>query len=63
MEERPIPTPGPGDVLVSTVGPFQRYGEAALSAAIDTGAHYVDSTGEAPFIRRVFGEYRPPDIT
>ena len=36
-----------GDVLVSTVGPFVRHGEAALAAAVDAGAHYVDSTGEA----------------
>src|SRR5215469_3413555 len=49
----------PGDVLVSTVGPFVRYGEAALSAAVEVGAHYIDSTGEAPFIRRVFQEYGP----
>jgi short subunit dehydrogenase-like uncharacterized protein len=49
----------PGDVLISTVGPFVRYGDAAVSAAIDAGAHYVDSTGEAPFVRRVFQEYGP----
>ncbi|MGV9410716.1 saccharopine dehydrogenase family protein [Nocardia sp. NPDC003693] len=44
----------PGDVLVSTVGPFLRYGGPALAAAIDAGAHYLDSTGEGPFIRTVF---------
>ncbi|HWC26566.1 MAG TPA: saccharopine dehydrogenase NADP-binding domain-containing protein, partial [Solirubrobacteraceae bacterium] len=44
----------PGDVLVSTVGPFVRWGEAAVRAAIDVGAHYVDSSGEPPFIRSVF---------
>ncbi len=44
----------PGDVLVSTVGPFVRWGEPAVRAAIDAGAHYVDSTGESPFIRAVF---------
>jgi short subunit dehydrogenase-like uncharacterized protein len=43
-----------GDVLVSTVGPFARWGDAALDAAIDSGAHYVDSTGEPPFVRNVF---------
>jgi short subunit dehydrogenase-like uncharacterized protein len=48
-----------GDVLVSTVGPFTRYGEPVLAAAIEAGAHYVDSTGEAPFIRKVFQEYGP----
>ncbi|HEX6388472.1 MAG TPA: saccharopine dehydrogenase NADP-binding domain-containing protein [Solirubrobacteraceae bacterium] len=43
-----------GDVLISTVGPFVRWGEPALRAAIDAGAHYLDSTGEPPFIRTVF---------
>ena len=47
----------PGDVLVSTVGPFVRWGEAALHAALDARAHYIDSTGEPPFIRRVFEEH------
>ena len=48
-----------GDVLVSTVGPFIRFGEAAVRAAIDGRAHYLDSTGEGPFIRRVFEEFGP----
>lgn len=43
-----------GDVLVTTVGPFARWGDAALDAALGAGAHYVDSTGEPPFVRRVF---------
>ncbi len=46
-----------GDVLVTTVGPYLRFGEPALEAAVDAGAHYFDSTGEGPFIRRVFDEY------
>lgn len=45
------------DVLVSTVGPFVRWGEPALHAALDAGAHYIDSTGEPPFIRRVFEQH------
>lgn len=45
---------GRGDVLVTTVGPFLRFGEPALTAAIEAGAHYFDSTGEGPFIRTVF---------
>src|SRR5215218_9397457 len=48
-----------GDVLVSTVGPFARWGGAAADAAIDAGALYIDSTGEPAFIRRVFEEYGP----
>jgi short subunit dehydrogenase-like uncharacterized protein len=46
-----------GDVLVSTVGPFMRWGEPAVQAAVDAGAHYLDSTGEGPFIREVFDRF------
>jgi short subunit dehydrogenase-like uncharacterized protein len=48
-----------GDVLISCVGPFQRWGAPAVEAAIDAGAHYLDSTGETPFIRRVFERWGP----
>lgn len=43
-----------GDVLISTVGPFARHGRPALDAALAARAHYLDSTGEPAFIRRVF---------
>jgi short subunit dehydrogenase-like uncharacterized protein len=43
-----------GDVLVTTVGPFLKYGHAAVDAAVDADAHYLDSTGEPPFVREVF---------
>jgi short subunit dehydrogenase-like uncharacterized protein len=43
-----------GDVLISTVGPFTRWGEPAIQAAVGAGAHYLDSTGEGAFIREVF---------
>lgn len=45
-----------GDVLVSTVGPFVRLGDTALETAIAAGSHYLDSTGEPAFIRRVFDQ-------
>ena len=48
-----------GDVLVTTVGPFARHGEAAVSAAVDAGAHYLDSTGEPSFVRAVFERHGP----
>lgn len=48
-----------GDVLVSTVGPFARWGRPAVEAAVRKGAHYLDSTGEGPFIREVFEAYGP----
>lgn len=50
---------GPGDVLVTTVGPFLRLGQAAVDAAVDAGAVYLDSTGEPPFVRRVFDRDGP----
>lgn len=43
-----------GDVLVSTVGPFAKWGAPAVRAAAAAGATYLDSTGEAEFIRQVF---------
>lgn len=48
---------GTGDVLVSTVGPFARYGKPALDAALAGKAHYLDSTGEPAFVRQVFEQY------
>jgi short subunit dehydrogenase-like uncharacterized protein len=50
---------GQGDVLVTTVGPFLRLGRAAVDAAVDAGAVYLDSTGEPPFVRRVFEDDGP----
>jgi short subunit dehydrogenase-like uncharacterized protein len=49
----------PGDVLVSLVGPFMRWGEPAVRAAIAAKGTYIDSTGEPAFIRRVFTELGP----
>jgi short subunit dehydrogenase-like uncharacterized protein len=50
---------GEGDVLVTTVGPFLLRGEPAVRAAVAAGAHYLDVTGEPPFLRRVFEELGP----
>jgi short subunit dehydrogenase-like uncharacterized protein len=50
----------PGDVLVSTVGPFAKWGEPAVRAAIAAKGVYIDTTGEPVFIRRVFEEFGPP---
>ena len=49
-----------GDVLVTTVGPFARFGAPAVEAAIDAGATYIDSTGETGFIRDVFQRWSEP---
>ena len=46
-------------MLVSTVGPFVKWGEPAVRAAIAAKGVYIDSTGEPPFIRRVYERVRP----
>ena len=33
-------------VVCNTVGPFSRFGEATIEAALAAGCHYVDTTGE-----------------
>jgi short subunit dehydrogenase-like uncharacterized protein len=43
-------------VLVTCVGPFIKMGDTAVEAALRAGVHYVDSTGEGPFIRRLIDE-------
>ncbi|RJL22582.1 saccharopine dehydrogenase family protein [Bailinhaonella thermotolerans] len=48
-----------GDVLITTVGPFARWGAPAVEAAVNARAVYLDSTGEPTFIRRVFQRYGP----
>jgi short subunit dehydrogenase-like uncharacterized protein len=48
-----------GDVLVTTVGPFARWGAPAAAAATVGRAHYLDSTGEPAFVREVFERYAP----
>src|SRR3954453_2046782 len=51
---------GPDDVLVSTVGPFVKWGLPAVRAAVAAGCTYIDTTGEGDFIRRVFEDFDAP---
>ncbi|QRY64120.1 saccharopine dehydrogenase NADP-binding domain-containing protein [Gordonia sp. PDNC005] len=46
-----------GDVMVTGVGPFERVGWVAAEAAVDAGAHYVDSTGEIGFVRQLVSSH------
>lgn len=45
--------------VITCAGPFRRHGEPIVRAAIDSGAHYLDTTGEQPFIRAVFERHGP----
>jgi short subunit dehydrogenase-like uncharacterized protein len=40
-------------VVLDLVGPYTLYGEPVIAACIAAGAHYMDLTGETPFVRRM----------
>lgn len=44
-------------VIISTVGPYTRYGDFLVDACAENGTHYVDLSGEALFIRRVIDRW------
>ena len=44
-------------VVINCAGPFNRSGEPVVAAAVQTGSHYVDSTGEQSFMKLVFDRY------
>ena len=43
----------PGDAVINTAGPFTELGEPVVRACLRAGAHYLDTTGEQPFMRRI----------
>jgi short subunit dehydrogenase-like uncharacterized protein len=43
--------------VIACAGPFTLHGEPLLAAAAETGTHYLDTTGEQPFIKLVFDRY------
>ena len=47
----------PCSVVIACAGPFQQHGEPVLAAALDAGTHYLDTTGEQTFMRKVFEAY------
>lgn len=49
----------PCAAVISCAGPFVLHGEPVVRAAIDSSTAYLDTTGEQPFIRRVFEVHGP----
>lgn len=47
----------PGDAVINTAGPFSELGEPVVAACIEVGAHYLDTTGEQPFMHTVHQRY------
>src|SRR6478735_782078 len=41
-------------VVISTVGPYQQYGEPLVAACAEAGTDYVDLTGEPEFVDRMY---------
>jgi short subunit dehydrogenase-like uncharacterized protein len=44
-------------VLITTVGPYHKYGTAVLEACAETGTHYLDVTGEIPWVYDMINNY------
>lgn len=47
----------PGDVLINCAGPFTDLGEPVVRTAVEAGAHYLDTTGEQSFMKRIADRY------
>ena len=50
----------PAAAVIACAGPFTVHGEPVLAAAVETGTHYLDTTGEQTFMRMVFDGYGEP---
>ncbi|KAI9780050.1 MAG: hypothetical protein M1839_007032 [Geoglossum umbratile] len=44
-------------VLISTVGPYTTLGEPVVEACVKNGTHYLDCTGEIPWVKRMIEKY------
>jgi len=47
-------------VVINCAGPFTLHGEPVVRAAVETGTHYVDTTGEQAFMKLVTDRYDEP---
>ncbi|KAK3692265.1 Saccharopine dehydrogenase-domain-containing protein [Podospora appendiculata] len=44
-------------VLITLVGPYGKMGEPAFKACAENGTHYLDVTGEVPFVAKMLRKY------
>lgn len=44
-------------VVITTVGPYCLYGEPIFKLCAETGTHYLDCTGEVPWVARMINKY------
>ena len=66
IEDAPLDDPAalrallePCAAVIACAGPFRLHGEPVLAAAVEARTHYLDITGEQPFMRKVFDGYGP----
>jgi short subunit dehydrogenase-like uncharacterized protein len=50
-------------VIISTVGPYLKYGEPLIKACIQEKAHYLDLTGEGKFVEDMIQKYESQALT
>jgi short subunit dehydrogenase-like uncharacterized protein len=50
---------GPCAAVIACAGPFRLHGEPVLAAAVEARTHYLDTTGEQPFMLKVFDDHGP----
>lgn len=50
----------PGDAIINCAGPFARLGEPVVRQCIETGAQYMDTSGEQPWMREIHERYHEP---
>ena len=50
------------DAVISCAGPFTAFGAPVIEAALHNGAHACDTTGEQPYMQRVFEHVQGPAV-
>ncbi|OCL04489.1 hypothetical protein AOQ84DRAFT_346151 [Glonium stellatum] len=44
-------------IVITTIGPFMKYGEPVVEACANSGTHYLDCTGEVPWVKDMIEKY------
>ncbi|KAF2804023.1 uncharacterized protein BDZ99DRAFT_426225 [Mytilinidion resinicola] len=44
-------------LIITTVGPYAKYGEPVIEVCANNGTHYLDCTGEAPWLKKMIEKY------
>ena len=50
-------------MVVSTAGPFSQYSDPVVAACVEHGAHYLDITGETPWVRSLIDRFHEAAVS